>query len=382
MKKIIKILKRKTILRLAIFYFLVVIGISVGFLFVEGATNANVRNFFDAVWLSVISMTTTGYGDVVPVTVGGKIISIFTVFIGIVLMSLLTGTLASIYTNRISKKRSGYMKFKSMKDHLIICGWRENMGQFLISILLENAYPPEKIAIIADMPQEESEKIFNHEQLQDIRYVRGVGYDKNTLMKVNARYAKKAMVLPEYIKEGGIDVDSRSVMTVITLKTINEKMYVCAQLLDKEFDLYLKRANCDEIIYSKDINTRILSKTVCIEGMSNIMYSLLGGKNSDSMIKIEKIKQQYVNMSYKEFCNSYNAEHPSDLLLGILENAGQKNKIREKAIREAQKTANFIQMLYNLKQVKTLRPYKPVLLPDRNYTILENSSAIILGKKI
>ena len=57
-------------------------------------------------WWSLITLTTVGYGDVSPVTPLGKIIGAFTALMGICTVALLTGIVASAFSNQISRRRA------------------------------------------------------------------------------------------------------------------------------------------------------------------------------------------------------------------------------------------------------------------------------------
>jgi len=59
----------------------------------------------DAMYWSLITLTTVGYGDVSPVTSVGKFISIFTAFLGVSIVAMLTGIVASAFTNQIARKK-------------------------------------------------------------------------------------------------------------------------------------------------------------------------------------------------------------------------------------------------------------------------------------
>ena len=50
---------------------------------------------FDAMWWSLITITTVGYGDVYPITIGGKIFTTFVVLVGLGVVAVPTGLLAS-----------------------------------------------------------------------------------------------------------------------------------------------------------------------------------------------------------------------------------------------------------------------------------------------
>ena len=64
------------------------------FFLVEHGVDSEVPNYESAVWYAIVSMTTVGYGDIVPVTGIGRIIGISLIFTGMGYVSLVTATLA------------------------------------------------------------------------------------------------------------------------------------------------------------------------------------------------------------------------------------------------------------------------------------------------
>lgn len=60
-----------------------------------------------ALWWGVVTLTTVGYGDVYPITVGGKILGGVITLLGIGLIALPSGILASGYTEQVQKKKRG-----------------------------------------------------------------------------------------------------------------------------------------------------------------------------------------------------------------------------------------------------------------------------------
>ena len=53
------------------------------FYFFEFGINPNLQSVGDAFWWAVVTMTTTGYGDIYPITVGGRIVAVFLMFTGL-----------------------------------------------------------------------------------------------------------------------------------------------------------------------------------------------------------------------------------------------------------------------------------------------------------
>lgn len=59
----------------------------------------------DAIYWAVITLTTVGYGDVSPVTWVGKAISIVTAFMGVCTVAMLTGIVASAFSNQLARRK-------------------------------------------------------------------------------------------------------------------------------------------------------------------------------------------------------------------------------------------------------------------------------------
>ena len=60
----------------------------------------------DAMWWTVITLTTVGYGDIVPMTVAGKLVATITAIMGVCVVALLTGIVATGFTNQVSMRRN------------------------------------------------------------------------------------------------------------------------------------------------------------------------------------------------------------------------------------------------------------------------------------
>ena len=78
---------------------------SVGIYYFENEAQPEAfSSIFSAMWWSVATLTTVGYGDIYPITAGGKIFSTFVVFIGLGLVAIPTGLVASSLTQALKKE--------------------------------------------------------------------------------------------------------------------------------------------------------------------------------------------------------------------------------------------------------------------------------------
>ena len=63
--------------------------------FESGSADANIKTGGDALWWAIVTMTTVGYGDKFPLTMGGRITAIFVMFMGVGIIGALASILAS-----------------------------------------------------------------------------------------------------------------------------------------------------------------------------------------------------------------------------------------------------------------------------------------------
>lgn len=72
----------------------------------EYGVNSNINSFGDALWWSIVTTTTVGYGDISPVTPGGRIMATILMLTGIGMLGALTANFAAHWTDVHDKPRS------------------------------------------------------------------------------------------------------------------------------------------------------------------------------------------------------------------------------------------------------------------------------------
>jgi len=107
----------------------------------------------DAMWWSLITLTTVGYGDVSPVTPIGKIIGSFTAIIGVLTVALMTGIVSSSFSNRMALK-------KTMLDREI----EESLEDGVISVV--ELRKIKELAAGLNMSDEQVETLITYERMK------------------------------------------------------------------------------------------------------------------------------------------------------------------------------------------------------------------------
>lgn len=73
---------------------------AVGIYYFESTAQPDIfSSIFHSLWWAVATLTTVGYGDVFPITIGGKVFTFFVLFIGLGLIAVPAGLIASAFSN-------------------------------------------------------------------------------------------------------------------------------------------------------------------------------------------------------------------------------------------------------------------------------------------
>jgi voltage-gated potassium channel len=96
----------RSILYISAITFVTIFFGSAFFYYFELGKNSEVQGFFDAFWWAVVTITSLGYGDIYPVTTAGRIVGIFLMFFGVILIGVIAGSVSRHYIEA-RKKRNG-----------------------------------------------------------------------------------------------------------------------------------------------------------------------------------------------------------------------------------------------------------------------------------
>lgn len=96
--------KTKLFYGLAVYLSVIIIG-SAAVFYIERGVNPNLQTLGDGLWYMIQTITTVGYGDVVPITNTGRIIGLIAMFTAIAFSSLLTATTTSALLEKFRKER-------------------------------------------------------------------------------------------------------------------------------------------------------------------------------------------------------------------------------------------------------------------------------------
>lgn len=350
---------------------------SVGVLLFERETNQSFQSLGDAVWWTLVTAATVGYGDKVPVTTGGRLVGVVVMIFGIGLLGMVTGRIASWLVEWKIKEGSGLSTQKKTKKHFIICGWKEEMSRILKDILAVNPeFSDGDMVLVSMVDAAEVENLRAEPELQSIRFVKGDYVDETVLHRANIKEAARVLILADTSTQASAqEIDARAVMAILSIKALSKNIYTCVELIDAKFKRYLENVHCDEILLSREHNRILLANAASASGISHVVHELIDverGPLATRMVPARFVGDTFGNLG------EYFQDMDRSILIGILENTGNIFHRKREALQEAQKTPDVARLVANLQAVKELRGNQPVFNPGPDYLIRPNSRAILI----
>jgi voltage-gated potassium channel len=276
----------------------------------------------NAIWWTIVTITTVGYGDYYPSSILGRILAVIIMFSGIGLISVLTGSISSIFTTKKIMEGRGLENLK-LQDHIVICGWNSNVEKVLSNIAkLSSEGEDVKIAMINDMGEDQMNSIiarFNSDKLK-INFVCGDYALESILNKACIDHAKSAIIISDDTVEND---DDKTILTVLTIKNKLPNLKVIAHVSQQDKLPYLKRAKADEVIVNDTYESFMAATHVLEPGVPQAVNQLLD-LHSAHRFKSMPIPDSYIGKTFSEI-SAYFKEHKNSLCIGLFienENVG------------------------------------------------------------
>jgi voltage-gated potassium channel len=237
-------MKFKTRFILDLFIFsLILIGGCVGFIVIEG------WDVLEALYMTVITLTTVGFQEVHPLSRAGKIFTMFLIVsgVGFILYFLssttgmmIEGTLKDVFGRRKLEK-----KISHIEGHYIVCGFGR-IGRTISQLLKEK---PIEVVII-----ERNSECIPIFQEKNLLYVSGEATSEESLLKAGILKAKGLVA--------AASSDADNVYITLTARGLNPGLFILARAGEESSIVKLTRAGADKVVSPYDIGARSMANSI------------------------------------------------------------------------------------------------------------------------
>ena len=297
-------------------FFLAAVGI--GALLVHlaeaGWEDGMFRRLFDGIWWSVVTIASVGYGDKFPRTDLGRTFAMLLILSGVVLTSLISGTIASIFVERRIREGKGLREVK-LKRHILVCGWNANARNVLEGIAASEEASRVSVVLVSMMESDLFEDLKTRFPGLDLRFVRGDHTQESTLRRAAAGNAQSCVLLPDETGSGGgSNADERTIMACLAVKALNPEIHASAEILKPESEQHLVRAQADDVIVNGELSGRLLSAAAFEPGLPGAARKILSG---ETRLRQSPMPASLVGKTFREASGWYLSEK-SAVLVGVL----------------------------------------------------------------
>ncbi|MDQ7826656.1 MAG: NAD-binding protein [Candidatus Eremiobacteraeota bacterium] len=271
-----------------VFNFMIIVILSIVFLFFGTITIFHLehhrepfRHFHDALWWSISLLFAGQPLDIT--TPGSRIIGVILMLSGVVITSILTGTVAATLSERLQSVKSGNINY-SFRDHVVICGWRDQAAD-LIGYLHSHMGKRKRHILVIDDSIEALPLLG-----RDVFFVRGSPLNESVLLRANVPYAAAVIVLSGTTQ--GLYADERAILATLAVESISRTrmgrdIHTCSELFNAANMRNLERAYVNEIILIDDEADDILAQSAIIPDLVDVMNELLTNeKGENNLYKI------------------------------------------------------------------------------------------------
>ncbi len=229
-------------------------------------------SLLDAVYMTVITITTTGFMEVRPLTSGGRILTIFLIFGGVVTITYTAGRFAQlVLENQFFRRRRMDKKVESLSEHYIVCGYGR-IGKHICEVLRESG----KDFVVIETDDEKIETLME----KKILFVHGDATIDEVLMRAGIERARALVTV--------LKTDAENVFVVLSAKQIRPDLYVVTRSVDESTTEKLKKAGADRVIQTYEISASRMAQVLLRPRVTDFIDGV--ARNKNVKISLEEIE--------------------------------------------------------------------------------------------
>lgn len=192
--------------------------------------------FINSLYMTVITMTTVGFGEVHPLSPEEKLFTIFLILMSVIIIgyaaSILTEYIASGELFKKLKFNKVQKKIQKLNGHTIVCGYGRN-GKQSVSKLKKYKKP----LIVIENDEKKIEEIENEGGLL---FIKGDATQDDTLIKAGIEYAANLIT--------ALPSDADNLYVVLTARQLKNDLTIVSRASDDTSDSKLRIAGADNVI--------------------------------------------------------------------------------------------------------------------------------------
>ncbi len=250
-------------------FVLIIFSGAIGYIIIEKT------NFLDALYMTIITITTVGFTEVFKLSEAGKIFTIILILLGASSVAyILSSVLEVVVAGEVRKdlrRRKMLKKIASLKNHFIICGYGR-MGKVICEKLKDN----KKVSFVV---VDKDESIESELEEKGFLYVIGDATKESVLLQAGVMSAQGLVAVT--------NSDAENVYIVLTAKGFNNNLRVTSRASSEEASVKMFWAGCDKTVSPYVIGGNSVADSIIKPNVSQFFE--LAMAQSEYNIEVEEI---------------------------------------------------------------------------------------------
>ncbi|MGW2563299.1 potassium channel family protein [Streptomyces sp. NPDC001514] len=225
--------------------------------------NADERvDFLDAVYYATVTLSTTGYGDIVPHSASARLVNVLVVTpLRVVFLIILVGTTLEVLTRRTREEWRLNRWRDTVRDHTVVVGFGTK-GRSAVQTLCATGLKKEQVVVV-----DPSSKVIEAANVDGFAGVIGDATRSEVLLRAELQRARQIIIATQR--------DDTAVLVALTARQLNRGAKIVAAVREEENAPLLRQSGADAVITSASAAGRLLGLSVLSPSAGRVMEDLI-----------------------------------------------------------------------------------------------------------
>ncbi len=226
------------------------------------STDDGYVDLLDAFYYATVSLSTTGYGDIVPASDSARLINILVVTpLRVAFLIILVGTTLEVLTERTREQLRQTRWRSSLEAHTVVVGYGTK-GRSAVRALLEDGLARSQVVVVDPDPARVAEATSD-----GLAVVQGDGARAEVLEQASIRGARVVVV--------SAPRDDTAVLITLTVRAVNRTAHLVAAVRESENAPLLRQSGADQVVVSSEAAGRLLGVAATSPATGEVITDLL-----------------------------------------------------------------------------------------------------------
>jgi voltage-gated potassium channel len=207
--------------------------------------NGDGMSFLDAVYYATVSLSTTGYGDIVPVSAGARLVNVLVITPLRVLFLIILVSAALVVLTERSRQAFKIQRWRSkVRDHVVVVGYGTK-GRSAVSSVLSDGTTPEQIVVV-----DTEQSTLDAAAALGLVTVHGSATRSDVLRVAGVPNARAVVV--------ATNRDDTTVLVTLTARELAPDAQIVASVREAENVHLVRQSGANQVIVSSETAGRLL----------------------------------------------------------------------------------------------------------------------------